>query len=543
MDRVGPLRTEAVLARFPYRVGSRALTVLMAASAALFFAILVANLQRPSVILSLVIALAACVGAFGFALTRVSSQLHREQTVTRSALQASEEEFRQVAGNIQEVFWMIDVSSRRALYVNESYEAMTGRTSKSFLKNPSSFLDLIHLDDRRYVVKTFDDATRVGRFDERFRITRPDGEIRWVWVRGFPDRDSEGNLKRLLGTALDITGQKQAEEQVAANLALAKSAWAEEEALRKATLSLTQDLHMDKVMATLLRSLADVVPYTCARVIVPEGGPHWLALGERVIPESSQPCPQVPWTLVDDKCGLIRRIAKEKRSVVISDTKQEPDWPSFTGHKHLRSWLSVPLIASGDYLGFLSVGHVEANRLTQEHIRRAELLAIPAAVAIENARLYARSEIFASELTKRLTDLQAAESALLRAEGGRRVSEDRFQRVFHASPVPFSITTYREGKFVEVNAAFECRYGYSREDLLGRTVNDLRIWEDPSDRAYLLTRLEEGGPIRNVITRLRTRSGEIKTTAYSADKIEFDGQTCMLAVSEDVLQFDSQNAN
>lgn len=82
-----------------------------------------------------------------------------------------------------------------------------------------------------------------------------------------------------------------------------------------------------------------------------------------------------------------------------------------------------------------------------------------------------------------------------------------------------------------------------REDLLGRTVNDLRIWEDPSDRAYLLTRLEEGGPIRNVITRLRTRSGEIKTTAYSADKIEFDGQTCILAVSEDVLQFDSQNAN
>lgn len=126
MDRVGPLRTEAVLARFPYRVGSRALTVLLAASAALFFAILVANVQRPSVILSLVIALAACGGAFGFALTRVSSQLHKEQTATRSALQASEEEFRQVASNIQEVFWMIDVSSKRALYVNESYEAMTG---------------------------------------------------------------------------------------------------------------------------------------------------------------------------------------------------------------------------------------------------------------------------------------------------------------------------------------------------------------------------------------------------------------------------------
>jgi PAS domain S-box-containing protein len=57
---------------------------------------------------------------------------------------------------------------------------------------------------------------------------------------------------------------------------------------------------------------------------------------------------------------------------------------------------------------------------------------------------------------------------------------------------------------VDVNAAFECRYGYSREELLGRTVYDLQIWEDPSDRAYLLTCLEKGGPIRNVVTRLRT---------------------------------------
>ena len=543
MDQVGPHSLETMLARFPHRVWRRALVVLMAALAALILVILVANVQRPSVILSLVVSLAACIGAFGFALTRVSHQLYREQTVTRSALLATEEEFRQMAGNIHEIFWMIDANTKKPLYVNEAYEAITGRSCRSLLENPSAHIEAIHPEDRSYVLSKLEDSIHSGHFDERFRITRPDGEVRWVWARGISGRDAEGNITRLLGTAFDVTAQEQAEEQVATNLAMAKSAWAEEEALRKATLALTQDLHMDSVMAALLRSLADVVPYTCARVIVPEGGPHWLALAERVLPQSPQPSPRIPWTFVDDKCGVIRRIAQEKRSVLISDTKQEPDWPTFKGHKHLRSWLSVPLIASGDYLGFLSVGHVEANRLTQEHVRRTELLAIPAAVAIENARLYARVEIFASELTKRLSDLQAAESALLRAEGGRRISDDRFKRVFHSSPVPFSITTYKEGKFVDVNAAFECRYGYARKELLGRTVHDLRIWEDPSDRAYLLTRLEKGGPIRNVITRLRTRSGEIKTTAYSADKIEFDGQTCILAVSEDVLQFDSQKAN
>jgi PAS domain S-box-containing protein len=85
-----------------------------------------------------------------------------------------------------------------------------------------------------------------------------------------------------------------------------------------------------------------------------------------------------------------------------------------------------------------------------------------------------------------------------------------------------------------VNAAFERRYGYSRSEVIGRTVGELGIWEDPKDRALMIAQLQQRGPIRNVITRLRTKSGEIKTTAYSADKIQFDGQACILAVSEDL---------
>jgi len=216
--------------------------------------------------------------------------------------------------DLHERFWMIDARSKKALYVNQAYETITGRSCQSVLENPSSCVELIHSDDRAYVLAKLEDAVRNGRFDERFRIMRPEGRLRWVWVRGFPVRDGNGDILRLVGTALEITAQKLAEEQVAANLAMAKSAWAEEEALRKATLALTQDLHMDKVMDALLRSLAEVVPYTCARVLVPEGGPHWLALGERELPEAATPAPRVPWTFVDDKCALVRRIAKEKRS-------------------------------------------------------------------------------------------------------------------------------------------------------------------------------------------------------------------------------------
>ena len=459
----------------------------------------------------------------------------------------SEERFRQMASNIREIFWMIDAQTKKALFVNEAYETITGRSCSSLLDNPTSYEELIHPDDRTHVLAKLDKATRTGQFNERFRIVCTHGEVRWVHVRGFPVRNPAGKIFRLVGTAQEITEQKHAEDQVIENLAIAEAARAEADALRKATLALTQDLRMDFVMEALLRSLEELIPYTCARVLVPEGGPHVLALGERQIPEPPKISPRYrpgyPLTLIADESPFLKRVLQDRKSVLIPDTKQEKEWQSFKGHNQLRCWLSVPLLASDEYLGFLSIGHIDPNRYTQEHLRRAELLSIPAAAAIQNARLFARADIYASELEKRLVDLREAETALAEAQGDRKVSDDKFQTVFRCSPIPFSITTLKEGRFVDVNAAFERRYGYSREELLGRTVHELGMWCDPADRMFMIEQLHRGIPVRNVITWLRTKSGEVKLTAYSADRIHFDGQSCVLAVSEDLPEYDQKKAN
>ena len=459
------------------------------------------------------------------------------------SLLESEERFQQMARNIQEIFWMIDADTKQALFVNPAYETITGRSCESLRDNPSSYEELIHPEDRVHVLTKLDEATRNGQFNERFRIVRPQGDIRWVWVRGFPVRDAGGKIRRLVGTALEITAQKEAEEQVAANLALAKSAWAEAEALRKATLSLTEDLRMDFVMDALLRSLEELVPYTCARVLIPEGGPHVLALGERSCPETPKQSPRAPLTIVAEESSFLHRVLTEQKSFLIMDTKKQEGWQTFKGHKQFRSWLSVPLVSTGDYLGLLSIGHSDPNCFTEDHLRRARLLAIPAAAAIQNARLYETARIYGETLEKRLADLKQAEAALAQSEDSRRSSEEKFRRVFQSSPISFSITTVKEGKFIDVNAAFERRYGYFRAEVLGRTVHELQIWEDPADREFMIAQLNKGGPVRNIMTRLRMKSGEIRVTAYSADRIQFEGQSCILAVSEDLLQVDPQKSN
>jgi GAF domain-containing protein len=139
----------------------------------------------------------------------------------------------------------------------------------------------------------------------------------------------------------------------------------------------------------------------------------------------------------------LKRVLEEQKCVFVPDTSKEKDWQTFNGYAHLRSWLSVPLKASDEYLGFLSIGHTDPNRYTPGHLRRAELLSIPAAAAIQNARLYSTADMYASELQKRLVDLQEAETALAEAQGDRPGSGDKFEKVFRSRPSPFTITPKR----------------------------------------------------------------------------------------------------
>jgi PAS domain S-box-containing protein len=446
----------------------------------------------------------------------------------------TEERLQQMADNIQEIFWMIDAKTKKALSVTAAYETITGRSCQSLLENPSSYEELIHPEDRVHVLAKLGEATQTGYFDERFRIVRPRGEVRWVTVHGFPVRDAAGKIHRLVGTVREITAQKEAEDKVAEHLAAAESARAESDALNKATLALTADLRMDFVLDRLLQSLLELVPCECARVLLLEGDSQLLVAREKLRHEVPKKTPDYPLTLDAADSPFLLRILTAQNSVLLPDTRDEKEWSSFKGHTNIRSWLCVPLVASQQTLGLLSVGHTQPNTFRQDHLRRTQLLAIPAAAAIQNSRLYERAEIFGSELQRRLTDLRQTEKALEQSEEGRRISEDKFQKVFRSSPISFSITTVNEGRFVDVNAAFERRYGYSRAEVIGRTIGELGIWEDPKDRALMIAQLQQRGPIRNVITRIRTKSGEVKVTAYSADKIQFDGQPCLLVVSEDL---------
>ena len=131
-----------------------------------------------------------------------------------AALRESEERFRQMAENIDEVVWMTDAEKTRMLYVSPAYERIWGREREELNAAPRAWLDAIVPEDRERVRLAATTRQATGDYREEYRIQRPDGSRRWISERAFPIKDATGRVYRVVGVAEDVTERKKLEEQV-----------------------------------------------------------------------------------------------------------------------------------------------------------------------------------------------------------------------------------------------------------------------------------------------------------------------------------------
>jgi len=135
-----------------------------------------------------------------------------ERILANQKLRESEERFRQLAENIQQVFWLCTPDHAQMVYVSAAYEKIWGRTRESLYQDPLSFAEAIHPDDRLRVIAA---AKSLGDgFDQQYRIIRPDGEIHCIHARAFPVVDGSGKVFRYAGIAEDITDSQRIVEEL-----------------------------------------------------------------------------------------------------------------------------------------------------------------------------------------------------------------------------------------------------------------------------------------------------------------------------------------
>lgn len=122
------------------------------------------------------------------------------------------------------------------------------------------------------------------------------------------------------------------------------------------------------------------------------------------------------------------------------------------------------------------------------------------------------------------------------AEEDLRKSKERFAKAFRSSPLATTISTVNEGRYLDVNDAFLQLLNFQRNEVVGRTAVEVGLWVKPEERSRMLQGLWASGTVKGLPTSIRTASGKIREVNVSAELIELDGLTCVLAITQDVTE-------
>lgn len=117
-----------------------------------------------------------------------------------------------------------------------------------------------------------------------------------------------------------------------------------------------------------------------------------------------------------------------------------------------------------------------------------------------------------------------------------KFSENLFSKTFHDSNVVMALSRLRYGTYVDVNSAWATALGYSREELIGRSVSEFDIWADPAQRETVVEQLQQEGHITDLESKYRKKSGEVGYAFSTINTVEIDGEEHVLISAIDITK-------
>ena len=113
---------------------------------------------------------------------------------------------------------------------------------------------------------------------------------------------------------------------------------------------------------------------------------------------------------------------------------------------------------------------------------------------------------------------------------------DLFHTLFHANPIPTALTWLENGLLMDVNEAYLRYFGYERDEIIGRTPQELEQWLDPDERADLVSRVRAEGRIRDFEIDTGHPSGRGKTILLSLQHVTIEGEEALISAFIDVTE-------
>jgi diguanylate cyclase (GGDEF)-like protein/PAS domain S-box-containing protein len=379
-------------------------------------------------------------------------------------LRQSEEQFRQLAENIREVFFILTPHPVQMTYISPAYDEIWGRPRQELYDRPEAWMECIHPEDREYVSGFYAKSSQGVQTEMEYRVVRPDGSIRWVNARAFPVRDAEGKFIRLVGIAEDITIRRQKEKALEEthqrlNVALAEAA---QQALEAAKLTELLDILQSCQTA---EEAYKIMEGSLPTAMSARSGALCITSSSRNIVEAVAMWGDAPATekaFRPDDCWALRR-GKVHR---VRDSRSSLRCTHVTGVP-ANGYLCVPLAAQGETLGvlYLEYSDEEDSPIPQDQLlpldRQASAVGERISLALANLTL--REVLRGQSLRDPLTGLY-----------NRRYMEESLEREFRRA-----VRNNQEVALLMLDIdhfkRFNDTFGHQAGDTLLRSLGDFLI--------------------------------------------------------------------
>jgi PAS domain S-box-containing protein len=327
-----------------------------------------------------------------------------ERRNSEEALRRSEERYRSLVQAGAQVVWVTTPTGKIAEDSPE-WRSITGQTVDEYLG--SGWLDAIHPEDRERVEHEWLDCVDTGKvFEGRYRVRTKSGSYRHYDVRAVPiERD--GKIVEWVGASTDVTGQREAEEMRGRLTEQLSAAALRTVRLQQATSMLAEAITVEQVVEVMTEVGRSAIGAERSAVAMLD--PERLRLrtvNPAGLPDSpGSPAGEMPLDLPSVMTSAIlarRPLLIESPDALRKHFEGVADVEMFLKHSDERSWVGLPLLASGAPLGALRFSFTRPRRVADEERVFLEALAGQCALALERASMFEREHTTAETLQRSL---------------------------------------------------------------------------------------------------------------------------------------------
>lgn len=506
-----------------------------------------------------------------------------ERKLAEQTLRENEERYRLVLDNTSEwIYWM--TPQLKLNYISPACQVITGYKVDEFMKNPLLITEIAFPEDRVLLQKHFESLDRLDKPHQfEFRIITKSGETKWISHTCNPILNADGEFLGRRAVNRNITELKVKEEQLhESELKFAKfyekgpfgmaivgadfkyrsvnpsmiliTGYTEEELKTMSFLDITHPDDKEKDLEEIGKVIRDELESfrTEKRYIRKDGCVFWGSLtvtanfdsngrhlyNMAIIEDITNR--KKAEEAIEAQNTLLNAILNSSPEVIIFALDRNFCYTSFN-EKHrieMQETWGVNISVGDNLLSYIHIPEVyERVRKSVERTWTGDSFAEVIYQSLSTrffdfnwSPIFKNGQVVGTTVfVKDVTQAKNAEHAL-------RESEEKFRVIFQSAPDSITITRISDGKFLAVNKGFTQLFGYSEQEVIGKTAVEVGMAINYNGREHFVNALQVNGHFENFNIQLSGKDGKIREVLISSSVITIDGELCIVSDTRDITE-------